>query len=61
MSEEEKQAIEQSWQKVLAGKSTFIITNHDTFSNIPIIIIKYMMVARKLNIKNPNQYLYTIL
>ncbi len=61
MSEAEELAIQQSLQEVLAGKNTFIITNHDTFSNIPVIIMKYMVVARTLKIKNPNQYLYTIL
>ena len=61
MSAEEEQIIEQSRQEMLAGKNTFIITNHDTFGNIPIIIIKYMTIAHKLHIKNPNQYLYTIL
>jgi len=61
MSAEEEQLIQQSLQEVLAGKNTFIVTNHETFGNIPVIIMKYMTVAHKLKIKNVNQYLYTIL
>ena len=61
MSPEEEASIKKILLDITAGKSTFILTNHDTFWNIPLIIFKCIKVAHKLKIKNVSQYIRTIL
>jgi hypothetical protein len=61
MTPSEEQLLVTCLQKAVKGESTVIISNHDTFGNLPMIIIKLMIVAHTLGIKNVNQYISTII
>lgn len=61
MSQQEEQLLVDCLSKVEKGKSTIIISNHDTFGNLPMIILKLMIVAKKLGMKNINKHIYTII
>ncbi|GHW02606.1 hypothetical protein AGMMS50249_3920 [candidate division SR1 bacterium] len=61
MGDEEKEALQKSILDIYNGKSTLIISNHDTFANLPMIIHKYLQLAKEMGISNFNQNIYTIL
>lgn len=61
MSQDEEELILQSILDVDQWKSTLIISNHDTFANLPMIIYKYLQVAHKNKIKMLNKNIRTIL
>ena len=48
MPQEEEQQLEELIKNIENGQKSIIITNHDTFANIPAILIKIIQVAKKL-------------
>ena len=61
MPQEEEQQLEELIKNIETGQKSIIITNHDTFANIPAILIKIIQVAKKLWIKNINKLITTVI
>ena len=59
MSQDEELALENMLKDLKKGENFVIMVNHDTFANIPAVIIKIMQKAKELWINDINEFIYT--
>ena len=59
MSQDEELALENMVKSLKEWKNFIIIVNHDTFANIPAVIIKIMRTASELWIEDINEFIHT--